>query len=202
MTWQRGEAVVRRQIVHGRPWLGWVVNVVEDSGDQLVTFSPEGSPFHFPDGDWPIPGGRHPWHERPGWEGHGALMVQRPGDPYAVWHFWDGPDREFKGWYVNFEAPFERTSIGFDTQDLELDIWIDPDGGWDVKDVDLLWQRHEEGRFTLIEVRRILELGDSVVALVQSGDWWWDRSWADFVPEPDWAVPGMPDGWATLPTML
>ncbi len=202
MSWQEGEAIVRRQIVHGRPWLGWMVNVVIDDGDQLVTYSPEGSPFHFPDGDWPTPDGRHPWHSFAGWQGHGALMVQRATDPYAVWHFWDGPDRSFRGWYINFEAPFERTAIGFDTQDLELDIWVSPEGEWQFKDIDLLWRRHDEGRFTLIEVRRILELGDDVAAMLQSGDWWWDRDWTEFSPDPSWTIPDMPWGWADLPSPL
>lgn len=202
MTWERGQPVVRRQVVHGRPWLGWVVNVVEDSENQLVTYSPEGSEFQFPDGDWPTPDGQHPWHLLDAWQGHGALMVQRPGDAYAVWHFWDGPNRDFRGWYINFEAPFERTEIGFDTQDLELDIWIDPDGNWAFKDIELLWQRHDEGRFTLIEVRRILELGNSVAAMLDSGDWWWDRAWAAFEPDPTWPVPQLPEQWASVATLL
>ncbi len=202
MTWMRGEPIVRRQIVRGRPWLGWMVNVVVDQPDLLITYSPEGSPFHFPSGDWPTPDGKHPWHEMDSWQGNGALMMQRPGDPYAVWHFWDGPDREFRGWYINFEAPFERTSIGFDTQDLELDIFVSPAGDWRFKDIDLLWERHDQGRFTLIEVRRILELGDDLADMLDTGDWWWDKSWAEFVPDARWSVPEMPEGWDELPSPL
>lgn len=202
MSWARGEPIVRRQIVHGRPWLGWIVNVVEDRDGLLATYSPEGSRFYFPPGDWPTPEGVHPWNALDAWEGHGALMVQRAGDPYAVWHFWHGEDRAFRGWYVNFEAPYERTPIGFDTQDLELDIWVDPDGSWAFKDIDLLWQRHDEGRFTLIEVRRILELGESIAPMLDSGDWWWGRDWIDFEPDPTWQVPAMPPDWTELPTRL
>ena len=51
-------------------------------------------------------------------------MLQRPGDAYAIWHFWHGPEREFRGWYVNLQEPFRRTAQGYDTQDLELDIWV------------------------------------------------------------------------------
>jgi hypothetical protein len=179
-----------------------MVNVVVDSPELFATYSQEGSEFHFPEGDWPTPDGLHPWHDYGGWRGHGALMMQRPGDPYAIWHFWDGPQRRFAGWYVNFEAPFERTSIGFDTRDLELDIVIDPDGSWEFKDVDLLWQRHDEGRFTLIEVRRILELGDDVGAMIESGGWWWDPSWTQWAPDPGWTVPALPDGWEKVATVL
>jgi predicted RNA-binding protein associated with RNAse of E/G family len=122
-------------------------------------------------------------------------MLQRPGDAYAIWHFWRGSDREFAGWYVNFEAPFERTAIGFDTKDLELDIVIHPDRNWEFKDVDLLWQRHDEGRFTLFEVRRILELGEAIGAMVDSGRWWWGEAWTEWEPDPAWQVPELPPGW-------
>jgi len=47
---------------------------------------------------------------------------------HAIWVFWRGPQREFAGWYVNLQEPFRRTSRGVDTQDLELDIVIAPDG--------------------------------------------------------------------------
>lgn len=55
-------------------------------------------------------------------------MVQRPGDPHAVWHFWTGPDREFTCWYINLQADFVRAAIGYDTQDFELDLVVFPDG--------------------------------------------------------------------------
>ncbi len=202
MTWKPGDAVVRREIVGGVPWLGWMVNVVEDSPDLLATYSPSGSPFHFPEGNWPTRDGRHPWHGYGGWQGSGTLMLQRPGDCYAVWLFWDGPDREFRGWYVNLESPFARTRIGFDTLDLELDIVVAPDGSWSMKDVDLLWQRREEGRFSLGEVRNILDLGDSLGRMLDSGDWWWDAAWVDWAPDPDWTVPDIPTGWERVASPL
>ena len=122
-------------------------------------------------------------------------MMQRPGDPYAIWHFWEGPERKFAGWYLNFEAPF-------DTMDLELDILIAPDATWEFKDIDLLWQRHDEGRFTLLEVRRILELGDDIGRMLDAGEWWWDPSWTEWEPDPTWEVPALPDGWEQVATQL
>ena len=40
----------------------------------------------------------------------------------------------FTGWYVNFELPFVRTPLGFDTRDLALDLVVAPDGTWAWKD--------------------------------------------------------------------
>lgn len=68
------------------------MHVVEDSDDRLVTYVAPGAPFGFPSGPWPTHDGRHPWHGRSAWSGHGCLMLHRPGDHHPVWHFWDGPD--------------------------------------------------------------------------------------------------------------
>ena len=85
---------------------------------------------------------------RSAWTGHGVLVLRRPGEAYSVWHFWEGPERRFAGWYLNFEEPFRRTAIGYDTQDLELDIWIPVGGTWRFKDERELEERVREGRYT------------------------------------------------------
>jgi hypothetical protein len=41
LGWQRGEVIVRREVLNdGRPWLAVMVYVVEDSEDHLVTYLP------------------------------------------------------------------------------------------------------------------------------------------------------------------
>jgi hypothetical protein len=93
--WSPGEIVIRQEVLNdGRTWLRVPTVVVHDAPDLLATYIAEGTPFEFPAGDWPAPGGVHPWHGRQRWQGHGLLMLQRPGDSYAIWLFWvplDGP---------------------------------------------------------------------------------------------------------------
>lgn len=191
--WAEGDWIVRREICRGRPWLGTVVRVVADRGDLLASYLPTGAAFAFPEGDWP--GGRHPWHGRGTWTGHGVLMLQRPGDAHAIWTFWDGPERRFAGWYVNFQRPFRRTPLGYDTSDLELDIWI-PDGGeWRWKDREAVADRVAEGRFTQADADAVLADGDRVAAELDAGRRWWDEDWRDFEPDPGWAPPPLPEGW-------
>ena len=117
---------------------GWrsCVIVVADEPELLATFLPVGAQFVFAAGDHGL--GPHPWLGRGAWEGHGVLMLQRPGERYAVWHFWTGAERAFAGWYVNLQEPFRRTPIGYDTYDLELDVWMPAGGEWSFKDDDLL----------------------------------------------------------------
>ena len=141
MDWGEGDWVVRREVLTSGPWMGVIVKIIEDSPEHLISYIPEASPFGFPEGSWPISDGKHPWSNRSSWEGHGCLMIQEPETEYAVWHFWRGADREFVCWYINIQESFRRTAIGYDTQDLELDVVVYPDGQWELKDDELLDQR-------------------------------------------------------------
>jgi hypothetical protein len=197
MPWAEGEVVVQREVWRGSPWMGVSVLVVSDRPDLLATYLPEGAAFVFATGHQL---GQHPWQGRDAWKGHGILMLQRPGESYAVWHFWDGPERAFAGWYVNLQEPFRRTSIGFDTQDLELDIWIPVGEEWSFKDDELIDAHVAKGRFTAAEVTEIRALGAEVGALLDDGAQWWDTSWSGWVPEPGWAVPAPAEGWEAVAT--
>ena len=82
-------------------------------------------------------------------------MLQRPDDHYAVWHFWDGPDRDFVCWYLNLQTAFVRSPDGYSTQDLELDVLVFADGSHIVKDDELLDE--SGGRGTLLGRARRLD---------------------------------------------
>jgi hypothetical protein len=171
VAWQPGEQIVRREIWRGRPWAVTVVFVVEDTPDLLVSYLPEGAPFGFPEGDWPGPTGRHPWHGRGAWHGHGVLMLQRPGESYAVWHFWDGPEREFAGWYLNLQEPFRRTAVGYDTEDLELDVWV-PRARLVVQDESCSTSGSEVASRRRTPTDQAL--GAEIGAMLDRGERWWE----------------------------
>ena len=192
VRWEPGQHIVHREIWRGRPWHANMAIVVEDTAEALVSYTPEGSPHAFPAS---ADGRKHPWDGRQRWVGNGVLMLQRPGEAYAVWHFWEGEERAFDGWYLNLQEPFRRTAIGFDTQDLELDIWLPLDGNWRFKDDELLEVRIADGRFTSSQVERIRELGSSIGAMLDRGERWWADSWTAFTPDPGWVTPAFPAGW-------
>lgn len=183
------------QVWQGRPWIAVPVHMVEDTDDALVTYLPSGAQFGFLDGSWPTPDGRHPWSSRQRWVGHGCLMVQRPGEHYAVWHFWSGPDREFSHWYINLQTAFERTKFGYDTQDLELDIVVSPDGSWIFKDDDVLADRIREGRYSEPFVEWIESIGASLGAELTAGRRLWDRDWTTWEPSASWVNTDLPAAW-------
>jgi predicted RNA-binding protein associated with RNAse of E/G family len=119
-------------------------------------------------------------------------MLQRPGEAYAVWVFWSGPDREFDCWYINLQEPFRRTSTGYDTQDLELDILVEFDGSWRLKDDEVLEQRVREGRFTRDQVAAARTEAKRVTDDLDAGRKWWSDDWARWRPDPAWPRPAFP----------
>jgi hypothetical protein len=188
VVWAEGDVILRREVLNdGRAWLEVPVVVVRDEPSLLASYLAEGTAFQFPEGEWPTANGHHPWHVRERWEGHGVLMLQRPGEAHAIWVFWDGPERTFGGWYVNLQEPFRRTPAGYDTQDLELDIVVALDGSWEWKDANALDQRIHEGRYTAEQVEATWVEGRRVAAELSAGRHWWDPSWAQWEPDPAWA---------------
>jgi hypothetical protein len=102
---------------------------------------------------------------------------------------------------LNIQEPWRPTEIGFDGQDLELDIVVAPDATWTIKDDELLDQRVDEGRWTADEAADIRAIGARIVRdVLEPGQWWWDRKWASWEPDPSWSVPTLPDGWREVPT--
>ena len=191
MGWKRGEIIVHREIWRGTPWQASPVIVVEDAPALLATYLPEEASFAFP----PSADGRlHPWAGRGGWTGHGVLVLRRPGEAYSVWHFWDGPERRFAGWYLNLEEPFRRTSIGYDTQDLELDVWIPVGEPWRFKDEEKLDERIRDGRYTEEQVEATRALGTAIGAMLDRKARWWDGRWTSFKPDSTWRAPAFPGG--------
>jgi Protein of unknown function (DUF402) len=176
--WSEGDVIVHREVLNsGHCWSEFPVVVVRDDPGLLATYMREGTPFTFP----PAPL-VHPWQGRSGWEGHGSLSLQRPGDAYSVRVFWEGPDRRFACWYVNFQEPFRRVADGYETQDLELDLVVYPGGHVELKDDDLLDLRVEEGRFTEDQARATRAEAYRVIGELEAGHRWWDDSWADWHP--------------------
>jgi hypothetical protein len=192
MSRRPGDVVVRRDVWHGQPKVAWGGIVVADEPDLLALYMPEGSPLRFaPD----FFGAPHPWSHKDRWHGHGVLQLQRPGEMHSVWVFWEGAERKLGAWYVNIQEPFRRSRLGFDTQDLELDIVVSPDGSWRYKDDERLEGWIERGRWTAAEVAEIRSEARRIGGLLENGDRWWSEEWAAWRPDPTWPQPTVPDAW-------
>lgn len=177
-----GSTVLRREVLHGRPWMEHPVTVIDDGDDCLAVLLEPGSPFTF----YEHPFGLHPWSRFRAWSGSTVLQVQRDGDAHAAWKFFD-PDRVFTHWYLNFQEPVVRhLGIGgggaFDTADLGIDIVVPADGSpWRWKDVDDPDAMVEAGRISRVERDRIHAEAEAVAARLDAGVRWWSP-WDDWRP--------------------
>jgi hypothetical protein len=170
-----GSSIRVREVLHGAEWAAWDERVVSDDGI-LVSVKVDGTPMSFP--EHPVP---HPWGHLEAWQGSTVLKLRRAGDWYSVWRFFDA-DGAFLSWYVNFETPVVRTADGVDVNDLQLDIVIEPDGGWRWKDVQDLAPSLESGRITRDELLAVLAEAAHVAELLDRGDRWW-APWDDWSPQ-------------------
>jgi protein associated with RNAse G/E len=97
-------------------------------------------------------------------------------------------------WYLNLQTAFVRTAHGYGTQDLELDLIVLADGSHIVKDEEVLDDRVSEGRYTPELVTWIRQYGTVLIQRLEDEGPWWDRSWAEWEPDPAWQTPAFPDG--------
>ena len=188
MTWSPGDVVTFEHLCFERAWGVLPVRVVLDEPGLVALYLPGGAPMTYYPGPWPTATGEHPWHPRTIWSGHGILMLQRPGDRYGAWVFWDGPERAFQCWYLNIHD-WSRTPTGAAIRDLELDVVVAPDGSCRLKDEELLDQRVAEGRLTAGDIADARAVAGDLVRMVGAGESWWDPAWAAWIPPDGWDYP-------------
>ena len=126
----------------------------------------------------------HVWHSRR------VLRLPRRHAAHSLDLHWDGATDAFAGWYVNLQEPLRAAPLGFDTDDLVLDIWIKADGSWQWKDDDELAEAVRFGRFTPSQAAEIRAEGRRVLAERP-----WPTGWESWRPDPAWAMPVLPPNW-------
>jgi hypothetical protein len=127
------------------------------------------------------------------WHGTHALRLLRPGAAHCLYLFWAEDDWRFEGWYVNLQAPFVRSRLGFDTRDHALDIVVEPDGAWRWKDEDHLELATRFGAFTPEDAAEIRTEGERVLEA-----WPFPTGWEAWRPAPGWPTPALPADWDDL----
>jgi hypothetical protein len=198
---EAGDATVLRYITtrDGIPGQSWPCRVVKDSDDILALYIAAGSTYK----NW------HPHHSHPDRRladqtvPIDILRLMFPGRWHSIWLRWQ-PDRErsFTGYYVNFEEPFRRTIIGFDTTDHTLDILVAPDLGWSWKDMDDFDARVRGGIYAEAFAAEVRAEADRVIAAIEARAPPFSGEWIDWTPDPAWTIPVLPPTWDTVPPAL
>ena len=204
-----GQLILHRNVRHGR--IGWVrpARVVSDDERGLLLWLARGSAVvnevaadgrgmrAMPFAEWVGTGYRLVVGS---WQGPGVLKLLPPGAYHSVWWFRDESGK-LTNWYVNLEEPGVRWDdgevAGVDIVDQDLDIVVRPDLSWEWKD---------EGEFTerlafpddywVTDEDAVRAEGERVVKRIEAGQFPFDGTWTDFVPDAAWTVPTvLPDGW-------
>ncbi len=198
VRWKPGDAVTLREIWRGRIWTARAVTVVEDADDRLM--------FHVPPGiRWkcPVASGGHGWMRVPEerwtlgdrvWERKHVLSFAWPDVSHAVLAYWDD-EWSFLGWYINLQTPLSRTAIGFDFMDHMLDIEVQPDGSWRLKDEEELEEWVRRGGITELDAHTIRQEAQRAIVRLETGLPPFDEPWQDWRPDPSWRVPELSPGW-------
>jgi hypothetical protein len=127
--------------------------------------------------------------------GVGTLTTCDVGDWFSVKHVPDGSGR-FVPAYVNIERPLHRTPIGFDADDLCLDIVLDDQLAWSLKDADDFDERCRLGVYSAQERDAVLAARDAAIARIEARAHPFDGTWRHWRPDPEWPVPTLPVNWS------
>ena len=129
------------------------------------------------------------------WEDTDVLLIARPGDWYSVWLLWAGPERTLTRYYVNFEEPWRRTPLGFDTRDLGVDLVVDLDRRTRWKDVAAYEQRIADGFIPPEQAEQVERARSEVLARIDRREGVFAGRYDDWQPDPAWPMPTVRDGW-------
>jgi uncharacterized protein len=197
-----GQATVLRYVAPQGP-VGALPVVVAADRPLPALYLAAGAPVR-----WPTVGGRpirdvsleerftSVWGtEERAWAPSHVLILSEPGAAHSVWLFWDAPAWHFSGWYVNLEDPWRRSSVGFDTRDHTLDIWVEPDRSWQWKDEDELEIAVRVGYHSEEEAALIRAEGERVVERIDAWQPPFSEPWQDWRPDPTWPAPALPADW-------
>jgi hypothetical protein len=206
-----GETVVRRDMFRGRVWSAHALRVIEDTDQALVTATRPGAEAMastiylesrrtgddtvrkraVPDlaaGTWELAR----WH----WQQTVLLMWKPPGAWYSVNAFYDpGPEHELLRWYVNFERSLLRTSAGFDTFDLLLDLVVTADlSAWEWKDADEFELGCRLGVLQADDRRQVEAATAEVLEMIEQrgGPFAPSSGWATWRSDPSWPATVLP----------
>jgi hypothetical protein len=204
--WQRGDTVVVQDVWQGRLWTARPMTVVADGDEFVALWMPKGTRWQ---GSVVPPTRPRPEErserilsclERCDWVleerelGLPLLWHFGAGDCYATTLSWTDAG-DFSGWYVNIQEPLQRTERGFRTMDLLLDVVIQPDGTWSLKDEDEFNAAKSRGIIDGLKAAILRVQARQSVDIMKANEPPFCEPWLSWHPDPTWAAPVLPDGW-------
>jgi hypothetical protein len=202
--WKPGDSVVWRSRPQGRVGFVMPATVVEDTATVTVLYQAPGSTCKRRTGQRGGPRGRNMlvagWdglHEDRVWSGPPSLRLHVWGTSHSIIRSWNFACDCAEGWYVNLEAAWRRTRIGFDSQDLVLDLTVADDlSSWAWKDEDELAWSVDAGTLSPEQAGAIRAEGLRVAHALETRAWPFVSDWSAWRPDPQWQISTLPADWA------
>ena len=182
--------------------MAWPCRVVEDRDDLVALFVAAGSIYKADPKQTArqkLAGEKKPFPTTDVVWKHDMLRLMFPGASHSVWLFWEGcgASRRLLRYFVNLEAPFRRTSLGFETQDHTLDVLVTPE-------LECRWRDEEDfedhvalGFYTPELAATVRTEGHRVIAAIAGGT---HRclEWTHWASDANWPIPVLPEDWASI----
>jgi protein associated with RNAse G/E len=204
--WQPGDVVAWRGIFRDRIWHAMPTFVVRDTLKELVLAILPGTLckvekdynkgkngkriWDFKDTDWKL--------EDFTWHTNRLLFILETEKYYSINLFWNHKENEFIGYYINFQHPYRRNHCGIDALDLELDIDIDPELRFRWKDMGDYQKAIEYGIISPECIQGIEVAKPEILERLEKHQYPFDGSWLDWMPDPNWSPPTLPENWDQL----
>lgn len=206
--WKSGDVVAFRGIYNNRVSYVQSAVVVQDQPEEIALVVLPGAecfaPANYMSGKHGASGQWDRWGEYESgdwtmegyqWRTNRLLFLLYPEKYYSSVYFWRDATNEFLCYYINFQLPFRRSEIGFDTFDLELDIIVEPTYEWQWKDMEEYQSGIERGIILDIWVEEIDKAKPEIFDKLEKREYPFDGSWLDWKPDPSWEPPKLPENW-------
>ncbi|MFT3893275.1 MAG: DUF402 domain-containing protein [Anaerolineales bacterium] len=206
--WQPGDHVAFRGVYDQKVSYIQSAIVVHDRPDEVALVivpgaecaAPEGymNGKHGPAGHWDRWGEyeRRNWTMQPySWRTNRLLMLAYPDKYYSSYYFWQADTNQFLCYYINFQLPFRRSKVGFDSFDLELDVIVEPNFEWRWKDVDDYQRGIELGVLRPEWIQEIDSAKPEIFEKLGKRQYPFDDTWLNWMPDPSWCTPKLPTDW-------
>ena len=203
MHWHRGAQIAIREHWNHKVWTVRPVTVVADTPKMIALYMMPGTTYKHPralDGS-PVP------HFLPDewvlvdtqWRGGGALYLAPPGQWYVILGLFGDDNQRIERWYVNLQTPYQRTRLGFDYLDQELDILINRERtAWCWKDEEKFMDAQRRGRIPVPQAAHVRRVGEHVLQQLKDRRLQLPEPWRHWRPPEQWAIPPMPYDWHVL----
>ncbi len=182
-------------------WAARPMTVVRDDPHLIALYMAIGNPWKRP----VAPDGsilRMPWREwvlaDDEWVRRSFLHLVRPGEAHAAMVAFDDMG-VFAGWYINLQEPLRRTAVGFDYMDQMLDIEVQPDLSWRLKDEAELREEVNRGLMSAAQADEVRAEARRIIDRIELRASPFADGWESWRPDPGWPIPGFFPGWDASP---